>query len=34
MRLILIRHGAAHHSAAGLIAMPRGCTGLTDTGVA
>lgn len=34
MRLILVRHGASHHSAAGLIAMPRGCTGLTDTGVA
>ncbi len=34
MRLILIRHGASHHSVAGLIAMPRGCAGLTDTGVA
>ncbi len=34
MRLMLIRHGASHHSAAGLIAMPRGCTGLTDAGVA
>ncbi len=33
MRLLLIRHGASHHSAAGLIAMPRGCTGLTDAGV-
>jgi len=34
MRLLLIRHGAAHHSDRGLIAMPRGCTGLTDAGVA
>jgi len=34
MRLLLIRHGASHHSTAGLIAMPRGCTGLTDAGVA
>ena len=34
MRLLLIRHGASHHSDRGLIAMPRGCTGLTDTGVA
>ncbi len=34
MRLLLIRHGASHHSDAGLIAMPRGCTGLTDAGVA
>ncbi len=34
MRLLLIRHGASHHGAAGLIAMPRGCAGLTDTGVA
>ncbi len=34
MRLLLIRHGAAHHSDRGLIAMPRGCPGLTDAGVA
>ena len=33
MRLILIRHGASHHSASGLIAMPRGCPGLTALGV-
>ncbi len=31
MRLLLVRHGASHHSAAGLIATPRGCTGLTDS---
>ena len=34
MRLLLIRHGASHHSAAGLIAMPRDCAGLTDAGLA
>jgi broad specificity phosphatase PhoE len=34
MRLILVRHGASYHSDRGLIAMPRGCTGLTDAGVA
>jgi len=32
VRLLLVRHGHSHHGAAGLIAMPRGCTGLTTTG--
>ncbi len=34
MRLILIRHGTSHHGAAGLIAMPRGCAGLMEAGIA
>jgi probable phosphoglycerate mutase len=32
MRLILVRHGDAHASLSGVIAGPRGCTGLTDLG--
>jgi broad specificity phosphatase PhoE len=34
VRLILIRHGEAHHSFNGLIAGDRGCTGLTERGIA
>jgi probable phosphoglycerate mutase len=34
VRLILIRHGEAHHSFNGLIAGDRACTGLTERGVA
>ena len=32
MRLILVRHGAAHAGFHGLIGGPRGCTGLTSRG--
>lgn len=32
MRLILVRHGEAHAGFHGVIAGPRGCTGLTDRG--
>jgi probable phosphoglycerate mutase len=31
-RLILIRHGASHHKADGVVGGPRGCRGLTDEG--
>lgn len=31
-RLVLIRHGASHHKADGVVAGPRGCRGLTDVG--
>jgi len=31
-RLILVRHGASHHKADGIVGGPRGCRGLTDTG--
>jgi probable phosphoglycerate mutase len=34
VRLILIRHGESHHSFNGLIAGDRGCTGLTERGIA
>lgn len=32
MRLVLVRHGDAHAGFHGVIAGPRGCTGLTDRG--
>ena len=32
MRLILVRHGAAHAGFHGVIGGPNGCTGLTDRG--
>jgi len=32
MRLILVRHGAAHAGFHGVIGGPKGCTGLTDHG--
>jgi broad specificity phosphatase PhoE len=32
MRLVLVRHGDAHAGFDGVIAGPRGCTGLTDVG--
>jgi broad specificity phosphatase PhoE len=32
MRLIIIRHGASHHKADGVVGGPRGCRGLTDDG--
>lgn len=33
-RLTLVRHGEAHCNVAGVVGGPRGCTGLTDRGVA